>query len=97
MTLSWSPRAAVDLEAIAAYLVERSPQGATAVAEDIRRTIELIRAYPGAGRALEQRPSVQVLPLGRFPYLVFYTTLPGETVILHIRHAARKPITPETL
>jgi hypothetical protein len=56
--------------------------------------IGLVAHFPGSGRRLEQRPSVSVIPLGNYPYLIFYTTSGGELVVLHIRHSARKPIDP---
>jgi plasmid stabilization system protein ParE len=60
-------------------------------------TIDLIAAFPGSGRALEQRRSVRVMPVGRYPYLVFYTIGEDEIVILHVRHGARAPVGPDDL
>jgi hypothetical protein len=37
------------------------------------------------------------MPLGRYPYLIFYTISGDELSILHVRHGARKPIEPESL
>jgi plasmid stabilization system protein ParE len=37
------------------------------------------------------------MPIGRYPYLVFYTLGDDEIVILHVRHGARKPIDPGRL
>jgi hypothetical protein len=31
------------------------------------------------------------MPLGRYPYLIFYTAIDEELFVLHIRHGARKP------
>jgi toxin ParE1/3/4 len=95
--LSYSPRAVGDLADIAGYLVARSPTGALSVESSIRKTIDIIAAFPQAGRALEQRPHVRVMPLGRYPYLLFYTVRGDEVVILHIRHGGRKPIDPREL
>jgi plasmid stabilization system protein ParE len=47
--------------------------------------------------ALEQRPAVRVIPLGRYPYLIFYTIAEDELIILHVRHGARKPVDPGSL
>ena len=97
MNLSYSPRAVGDLADIADYLVARSPRGALSVESSIRKTIDVIVAFPKAGRALEQRSHVRVMPLGRYPYLLFYTVRGDEVVILHIRHGRRKPIDPREL
>ncbi len=44
------------------------------------------------GRELTQRPGVRVMPLGRYPYLIFYTVLENELFVLHVRHASRRPL-----
>jgi plasmid stabilization system protein ParE len=93
----YSPRAARDLAEIGNYLSERSSSGAAAVEHRVRTVIDLIARFPASGRRLEQRPSVSVIPLGNYPYLIFYTTSDRQLSILHIRHAARTPADPETL
>jgi plasmid stabilization system protein ParE len=93
----YSPRALADLGAIADFLVARSPQGARAVERAVYATLALVADFPGCGRALEQRPSVRVIPVTRYPYLIFYTVSDGFVVVLHIRHAARRPVDPEDL
>lgn len=97
MRATYSPRAVADVIDIAAYLKVRSPAGARAVEQRIHRTVALLAEFPGAGRALQQRPQVRVLPLGRSPYLIFYTLSGEELTVLHIRHAARQPVDPERL
>ena len=84
---------------IAGYLTARSPAGARAVEQRIRRIVALLAEFPGAGRALEQRPAVRVMPLGRYPYLIFYNyRAPDEELtVLHVRHGARKPVDPTSL
>ena len=79
------------------YLSERSPSGAAAVEYRIRMAIELVAHFPGSGRRLEQRPAVSVIPLGNYPYQIFYTCSGDELVVLHVRHSARKPLDPSDL
>jgi plasmid stabilization system protein ParE len=67
------------------------------VEQRIRRTIGLLSEFPGAGRALAQRLQIRVIPIGRYPYLIFYTLSGDELTLLHIRHAARQPVDPEQL
>jgi toxin ParE1/3/4 len=93
----YSPRAVKDLTEIADYLVGRSPQGARAVEAAIRTTVALIADFPGCGRHVAQRPTVRVIPVTRYPYLIFYTVADDAVVVLHIRHAARKPLDPDEL
>ena len=71
MKIVYSPRAVSDLTAIADYLTERSLQGALAVERRIREVIGRLAEFPGMGRELTQRPGVRVMPLGRYPYLIF--------------------------
>lgn len=37
------------------------------------------------------------MPLVEYPYLIFYTVMPDEIVVLHIRHSARRAIEPTEL
>ena len=97
MRVRYSPRAIGDLEGIADYLATRSRQGMRAVESSIRATVALLGEFPRSGRVLEQRPQVRVIPVARFPYLIFYTVTDGMVVILHIRHGARRPIDPDEL
>ena len=97
MRAVYSPRAILDLVEISNYLTARSPTGARVIERRIRRVVGLLAEFPGAGRALDQRPQVRVMPLGRHPYLIFYSVLADEVVVLHIRHAARRPVDPSNL
>ena len=97
MKLRFSPRAIGDLIEIADYLTERSPRGARSVERSIQKAIDVICLFPGSGRTLEQRPSVRVMPIARYPYLMFYTLSDDEVRILHIRHASRAPVDPAAL
>jgi plasmid stabilization system protein ParE len=90
----YSPRAARDLANVGEFLSERSPSGAVAVEHRIRTVVDLIARFPASGRRLEQRPSVSVMPLGNYPYRIFYMTSGEQVTILHIRHSSRKPAGP---
>ena len=64
----------------------------------IRIVIELVAQFPASGRMVYARPAVSVIPLGTYPYRIFYTVFgDNELIILHIRHTARKPIGPDEL
>jgi plasmid stabilization system protein ParE len=97
MRLRYRPRAVNDIIEIAGYLAERNPIAARAVELRLRAAAELLCQFPAMGRRVEQRPEVRVLPAGRFPYLIFYSVTPDEVVILHIRHGAREPASPDEL
>jgi hypothetical protein len=46
---------------------------------------------PEGAQRLPQRPNVRVVPLGRYPFKIFYMVVDETITILHIRHAARRP------
>ncbi len=92
MRVRFSPRARDDLSAILAYLDGRSPQGAFNVKRAIRKTIELIGQFPESGRSAGMQKT-RVLPVGRYPYLIYWSIEAGAVWLVHIRHAARRPWT----
>ena len=89
-------RAVSDLEEIRAYLVERSPAAAERVRQHIAQTLEQLGDFPFLGRATDE-PGIRVLPLTRYPYLIFYAVLSDTVAVLHIRHGAREPLNPSEL
>ncbi|MGO9171079.1 MAG: type II toxin-antitoxin system RelE/ParE family toxin [Rhodomicrobium sp.] len=91
MKISYSPRAVADLASIAGYLVERNPRAAVTVELRIREVVDRLAEFPRMGRALAQRPAVRMMPLGRYPYILFYTAAGDELIVLHIRHGSRRP------
>ncbi|MEX0589677.1 MAG: type II toxin-antitoxin system RelE/ParE family toxin [Xanthobacteraceae bacterium] len=93
MKVRYTLRARSDLLNILAYLEGRSPAGAQNVRRSIKKTIELIGEYPRGGRLAGEQES-RVLPVGRYPYLIYWSIDGGEVWIAHIRHAARRR--PET-
>jgi toxin ParE1/3/4 len=72
----FTPRARNDLATILQYIDERSPRGAENMKRAIRRTIEVIGEFPEGRLAGEQ--AVRVLPVGRYPYLIYWSVEAGE-------------------
>jgi toxin ParE1/3/4 len=89
MIVRYTRRAQGDLANILNYLDERSPRGALSVELAIKRTIETIGQNPNVGRPMA-RDGIRVIPVGRYPYLVFWTVEAAEIWVLHIRHGARR-------
>jgi toxin ParE1/3/4 len=79
------------------YLTERSPSGAKSVADEIQATVDLLGRTPEMGRPFQQRLQVRVMPVVRYPYLIFYTVRGDILLVLHIRHGARAPLQPDEL
>jgi len=92
MTAVYSKRALDDLREISRYIEQVSPRGARSVMRRIEATITLIDRHPGVGRAARQRRGVRLIPVGRYPYRIYFRP-PIDTqplMILHIRHTSRR-------
>jgi toxin ParE1/3/4 len=91
MIIRYTDRAVADLEGIADYLVQRSPQGARNVRAAIERAIGQLEQFPGLGRP-QAADGVRKLVVSKYPYLVFYVALSSahEVRILSVQHAARE-------
>jgi toxin ParE1/3/4 len=94
MRVRYTPRSRGDVDAILAYIDLRNPQGARNVARAMRKTIALIGQFPRAGR-LAGEQGTRVLPVGRYPYLIYWKVEDNEVWIVHIRHTARRPWDPD--
>jgi toxin ParE1/3/4 len=94
--VGFAPRARNDISDIQAWLSERSATGATTVISAIRSTADIIGEYPGIGRSTNI-DGIKVLPVVRYPCLVYYTLEPDEVVVVHIRHGARALPRPEDI
>jgi toxin ParE1/3/4 len=93
MNIVYAPRALRDLESIGTYLIERSPSSAVNVLAAIKSTIDTLRFFPQIGRRVDA-VGHRRLSVPRYPYIVFYRIAEDELLILHIRHASRRPIDP---
>lgn len=91
MRIRFTPRAIGNLTEIAGYLRERNPHAALNVRKSILESLDILRAFPKAGR-LQSTPSVRKLVTRRYAYLVYYTVNESaeEIVILSVKHPARE-------
>jgi plasmid stabilization system protein ParE len=64
---------------------------APAVERRIRRVVAHIARWPESSRRSANRAGVHAVPLGRYPYRIFYRVADDRVEILHIHHAARQP------
>jgi plasmid stabilization system protein ParE len=63
-----------------------------AAAEVVARIEEVARRlarFPQMGRA-KYKPGVRMIPVRRYPFLIFYTVQTEEVLIVSVRHAARR-------
>ena len=89
MKVVFTEAALADLDDVLAFIALHYPALALPVEARIRAIVARIAEWPRSARTVEGRPGVRVVPLGRFPYKVFYRIVDGHIEILHIHHAAR--------
>jgi toxin ParE1/3/4 len=94
--LRYAQRARSDIADIHNYIAQHNPRAATAVVQRIRSTCRLLANYPGIGKQTDI-PGIRVLPVGRYPYLVYHTIGAADLVIVHVRHGARAAPTRDDL
>ena len=91
MKVVYTDEALNDLAAIADWLTAHYPTIAPLVERRIRSVVAHIAQWPESARRASNRPGVRVVPLGRYPYKIFYRATDDTVEILHIHHAARQP------
>jgi plasmid stabilization system protein ParE len=95
MTVDYTRRAVADLIDITAYYEGLGAAGiGGSIAARIDEVIARIEVWPESGKRVAQDHSLRLVPLIRFPHLIFYEVAGAGTIrILHIRHASRRPWT----
>ncbi len=91
MKVVYTAAAQNDLREIGEWLAARYPAVAPHVERRIREIVVHIARWPESGPRSAGRDGVRVVPLGRYPYRIFYRVGADEVEILHIHHAARRP------
>lgn len=89
--VQFARRASEDLEEIAAYLLERSPQAARRFRNVILDLTDALRKHPLLGSENPTEARVRSVVVPGFPYRMHYTFSGDDLWIVHIRHAARRP------
>jgi toxin ParE1/3/4 len=92
MRVRFSPRAVRDLNGIAEYISLENPAAAMRVRNAILKSIEVVAAFPSAGR-LQSVSKVRKLITRPYNYVVYYAveTDRAEVRIVTIQHPARNP------
>jgi len=91
MKVVFTTAALKDLDEIADWLTIHYPTIAPAVERRIRDVVARLGRWPQSARRAAKRPGVRVVPVGRYPYRIFYRVTPDAVEILHIHHMARLP------
>lgn len=88
MKVRFTATALAELDRIAQYIARDNPQAAATVGNRVEQLIGRLAEFPQMAYATDEE-GVHVVPVGRFPYLLFYSVKDGEVIVLHVRHAAR--------
>jgi toxin ParE1/3/4 len=91
MKVVFTATALHDLDEISNWLLDNYPALAPAVAGRIRAVVARVGRWPQSARRSAKRPGVRVVPLGWYPYKIFYRVTADTVEILHIHHTARRP------
>jgi len=87
MRVRYTRTALREVEEILRYLADRNPSAAAAVSARIEQVVAWLGEFPRIGYAIEN--DVRILPIGRYPFLIFYTLRSDEVIIRNVRHHAR--------
>ena len=86
MTVRYTRTALREIEEILSYLASHNPAAAAAVEARIEQVIAWIGQFPRIGHSIEN--DVRMLPLGRYPFLIFYHVEHDDVIIRNVRHHA---------
>jgi toxin ParE1/3/4 len=90
MRVRFAPQALLDVASIYDDIAQENRAAAQRVEDFIHAAIDMLGTFPGLGVATGEE-DVRRLPIGRFPYTVFYRVdlAAGEVHVLRVTHAAR--------
>jgi toxin ParE1/3/4 len=94
MKVHYRNRALFDLEEIFQYIDKRSPSGARNVVDAIHDAIAHIAEYPLSAERTSYS-GIHVKVVRQYRYKIFYRAGVDQVEILHVRHGARRPWSPE--
>jgi len=88
MQVRWTTAAASDLESIAEYLFEKTPEHAARLIREICDAVFALRIYPNRGRP-GKKSGTRELVLPALPYIVVYKVASDVLHIARILHGAQ--------
>ncbi|MFC5863866.1 type II toxin-antitoxin system RelE/ParE family toxin [Acidicapsa dinghuensis] len=89
MRITWNRQAIRDLDEIAIYIANDSPQNAALVETRIHRTAIALSEFPLVGR-LGRIAGTRERVVGRTPFILIYRVEPDEIRILRVIRGTRK-------
>jgi addiction module RelE/StbE family toxin len=89
MEIVWRPMALEDLEQARHYVAEHNPRAADRLWGRILNAVERLAFLPGLGRP-GRVEATRELVVPRTPYIVAYTVIGDQVMILSIIHGSRQ-------
>jgi len=89
MELRWTEEAAADLERIADYLFEHTPEHAERLVRAVYEAPATLLMFPSRGR-LGKKEGTHELVMWPLPYIVVYATRGDVIYVLRILHGAQQ-------
>jgi len=89
LKLEYSERAVSEISGIVEYLRVRNPHAAQRVALELKTAVQVVAQFPYSGRDVGN--GIRVFPVGRYPYLIYWTIQNDIVSVLHVRHTSRTP------
>lgn len=89
MEVVWSEPALEDLIQLREFIRAENPSAAARVSQRILEVVEAISRHPSMGRA-GRIPNTREMVVTQTPFLIAYSVLDDQLVILRVLHGARK-------
>lgn len=89
MRIRWTPAAADDLESIANYLFEKTPENAARLIREIYSAPSSLVRFPGSGRVGKMAGTRERVVSG-LPYIIVYQVKVETLDILRILHSSQE-------
>jgi toxin ParE1/3/4 len=89
MQVRWTPAAADDLENIANYLFEKTPERAADLIREIYRTSLRLKEFPQRGREGKKK-GTRELVIASLPYTLVYRVRSESVTILRLLHGSQE-------
>jgi plasmid stabilization system protein ParE len=91
MKVRFTQRAFSDLDVIRTYIGQFNPTAAGRVVSLIEAICRRLGEFPESGQPADELDT-RIAFSPRYPYRIYYRMAAEDVVILHIRHAARRPL-----
>ena len=89
MELRWTHQAAADLEHIADYLFEHTPEHAARLVRAVHDAPATLLTFPNRGR-LGKKEGTRELVMSPLPYIVVYSVRGDAVYVVRILHGAQQ-------